>query len=878
MNVPRVGTECLVGFCSNRDDAKIGSGDVSETVRKLKRARSPPLSFIKGPSGLAPRPVMFVAAGRRIPRVMRVPGCRFRDGATEVVVTLRGQLAPELAGDVMPGFVAAGAVQDWMFDVWTKPSLLELHARVFMGSGRRGSGNEELAKRQLAEGLLAGRLVAVRISRPLAVVPYERPAPLGPEPEPMEIRTEVNVVLLDHAGRIASGVGCVLRAPDGKETEFAAGARFHLSDIDIGTCWARFPELGAPTGKPLQLEAPDDELVPAAIAIARSADPHDVGTGKAPTVFQLTRSPASVLELEHFSSDGNVFLAGAPPGELRPRAERLDGIDVIRVGLFEAALMPLAGMRLTGHGERGAARAKNVVAILTADRDAWAQSSLDGAGANDAAEILRWVARTTGWHCNPDENGAALSFFKDAYNHQLEVDGDTQTPKLTGPDVDLATWGAFFDMYARALWPKPPKQLACPYLIVNNHTQTYPVRLAEIGAGDANRYKEMNPLNPGRQIPGDRGWYAPQIGDKLFLPRDWDRNALRAKGYDVFDGEPDPPPIVPGPTPIAAPGPAVVACGDHHLTHPFEDAGRRRAKERRVELVAVAEDAPKICTGDGACDDTTCELYDPYRWKLGYVEPNPAALLGTSFLYGVKVGAEQQWSDAAVFRVVSEDGAQEQSFPLALGIPAGELRYFQLIGVLPRVRYRGELRDRDLLVDLFPFTELYRIQQPDDPYNVLPPPEPTPAAPEILPDPSPDGRLLRVRLFDRDQQPMRGCFYRLQLGGDTITGLSEDGFVGTVLPDVCPAQAILEWSDPEGSGTFEYRLDLALECDEGSEDVQIAGMLNNLGYDASNSLDVRVRAFQDANVLDEQGLDGAGRIPPKTRARIRATYTDRLGA
>jgi hypothetical protein len=696
-----------------------------------------------------------------------------------------------------------------------------------------------------------------------------------------DTNSEITVVLLDAAGAPVPNLALTVRTPDGElhQAELASNGAFRLGDIEPGTCFVTWTGLATPPAGELPLEAPEVVDAGGALGVTRALaayGTYDIGTRTAPHVFQLRRRTARVLEIEQFSNGGAVVLPGQAPCVLRERASRVPGIDALRACLREARGLPLDRLRLIGHGDRAEERAKNVALLLTKDRDGWAAASKDSADASDVASILKWIDETRGYNSDPDRSPRAILNFKEGYNHQLDLDEDTETTRLVmTEEIDLPTWCAFFDVIARALWPSSPRPLAQPYLIVNDHTQTYPVKLAEIATGDANRYRELYPLNPGRQIPGDRGWYGPKVGDVIWLPRDWDRAKLREKHYDVFDNEPPSEPDPDAPLPFER-APAVVSCSYHHPVHPADKSPERRGAVRAVELVMLEPgDTPKIC-GAQDCDAGTCELYDPRDHTLVYVDPEPAPLFGTTFMYGVQTGMDQQWTENACFRVTSEDGASVQSYPLTLGVPMGSLRVFMLVGIVPRMRYRGEIVDDDLYVSLFPYTELARIRDPDDPENILPLPEPTPASNENEEPPLGSG-VLRVRLHDRDQKPMSNVAFRLTLLGEVYTGVSEDGWVGAPMPPACPRTARLEWADPLGDDRFEYAADIVLACGEDAEDdVRVESMLNNLGYPESVDLETRVSAFQRNLGLTERGLTGSGQVPPLTRARIAELHAARV--
>ena len=116
---------------------------------------------------------------------------------------------------------------------------------------------------------------------------------------------------------------------------------------------------------------------------------------------------------------------------------------------------------------------------------------------------------------------------------------------------------------------------------------------------------------------------------------------------------------------------------------------------------------------------------------------------GLDFRYAVEKREDLPWSDQAKLKIASEDGTQQRVFSMSEGQLLDDLLVFTFRNCRAGVLYKGEIQDGNILVQLFPLTELFRIMNPDDPLNVVPlnPPdqfagEPPPDGPGITPDPN----------------------------------------------------------------------------------------------------------------------------------------------
>jgi peptidoglycan hydrolase-like protein with peptidoglycan-binding domain len=369
----------------------------------------------------------------------------------------------------------------------------------------------------------------------------------------------------------------------------------------------------------------------------------------ATTAFQLQRRTVSVVELEQFA-DGGALLW---PRELLADSEALldgapfvRGIDVLREVLSMAPSYPPDHVLVTGHDASvSQERADGVLALLVGDddaRDDWVVLALGKGKVDDQQAILKWAAVEFSWPCDPgDIDGemgpntkAAIKNLQRAYNVDLAA-GLFPSPNPDAPievdgTVGKHTWGAMFDCYQRALrGPSVETQGSHAYIVVDDQHQTYPYELAQIAApgNDGNKWPDLNPLNPSMVKPDGKGWYWPQVGQKIFIPDSWTLQALLDAGYD--GGPAQTPQITPAAAQaLPAQGPKAIGSGDHHLSTPFAKADNRRAKERAAEVVFLdaGEEPELVCTKDSGspCTAATCELFDPREYDFSYVPLSPA--------------------------------------------------------------------------------------------------------------------------------------------------------------------------------------------------------------------------------------------------------------
>jgi outer membrane protein OmpA-like peptidoglycan-associated protein len=93
------------------------------------------------------------------------------------------------------------------------------------------------------------------------------------------------------------------------------------------------------------------------------------------------------------------------------------------------------------------------------------------------------------------------------------------------------------------------------------------------------------------------------------------------------------------------------------------------------------------------------------------------------FLYGLPWGPDAPWSESATLRIISVDGTQRCDFAKIDGESVNDYLVFTFVDSLPGVLYRGLIVDDTSEIPLFGPVELWRLQDPSDPYSDLPLPE-----------------------------------------------------------------------------------------------------------------------------------------------------------
>ena len=657
------------------------------------------------------------------------------------IATPRGEL--EL-GTALPSdrfaATAAGKLLDagelesllWAFDGDPRATLMRI-ARVL-----RVQTSASDARTAIVRALSKGRIVARLRSRRSIAVPTRRGTPiLGPIEGDDVIADEfIQVMLFDAAGRALGESNVTL------DLQLASGKRFEARPIVGG--FARVPSIppGGPSACTLLFhgiadgsamvppEAPPvgpsridpgllrGDLVGPTRLHLRDLAKQQPAVLNATNVFQLLARKASVIELEHFAEGSALFRPGLPPREvaMHPGAIPVEGHEVLAAVLSRAGETSIDRVLLTGHGTRlSKERAQCIQTLLIGDagRERWIALAQSASIPEDVTALLQWFDAYLNYACDPRSQVGgteamrlyfALSKFQRRYDADLELGlfpSDPGFPAKEHLTIDgalhPATWGAMFDCIQRALrrmpTPRlPPPRPEHPYLVVDDHHDTYPVLLAELAApgvtesARAQHWKDLDPLNPQKVMPNGGGWYPIYPGDVIVLSPTWDLQKLIAKGYDVRFAEPAPPPPAPpkpaGPPPLPAPGPRVFDCGAKHPRSPFADDDERRAVERRVEVVFVEDALPPfhVCEDQGVCRAQGCELYDPRQTQLEYLVVGNHWDLFFDPRLTSNEGAES-------YRLFSSDGAYDRTLSRALAKPHGRRHHLRFEGADPAPTY-----------------------------------------------------------------------------------------------------------------------------------------------------------------------------------------------
>jgi hypothetical protein len=304
--------------------------------------------------------------------------------------------------------------------------------------------------------------------------------------------------------------------------------------------------------------------------------------------LQLGRLTATVIEIEHFTEHGAVFLPELSPASLREGAPAAAGLDVLKSVFRRAEHEP--HVLVTGHHDQlSKERAEGVRLLLAGDRDGW-RSLATRAASLEEQDIIR------AWAREPLPDGK----------------------------WNADTWGKIFDLYMRELAPAAPAPTARRHKLVvrgpaEEKEAIYPVKMAEITWGweHAARAQELETLNP-HLCRGRWTWRDIGPGDEIVMPETWPPKPLLDRGFQVV-------PLQPGEAPAPPEAPRLrnakraVACGARHRDHPQVKSPDRRAVQRHVEVLLVPEDT-HVCKDGGPCDTDHCEVYDPYAFDLRYTK------------------------------------------------------------------------------------------------------------------------------------------------------------------------------------------------------------------------------------------------------------------
>ena len=118
-------------------------------------------------------------------------------------------------------------------------------------------------------------------------------------------------------------------------------------------------------------------------------------------------------------------------------------------------------------------------------------------------------------------------------------------------------------------------------------------------------------------------------------------------------------------------------------------------------------------------DTFACRFYH----RMAVKSPCEGVMHRFIFRYALQNDESVSWSDQAWLRIVSEDGKQKKLFLMSQGEQVGTCRSFMFDQIRPGVRYRCEIDDGGMQVELFGPSELFRIQDPNDEVNIVAVPE-----------------------------------------------------------------------------------------------------------------------------------------------------------
>ena len=169
--------------------------------------------------------------------------------------------------------------------------------------------------------------------------------------------------------------------------------------------------------------------------------------------------PEHMAGLQRFHPTVHTAFTVDPPdpgGE--PRRE-VNGLGVLAATYRFLALNPSFRLLLAGHCDTtgqddfnftlSEQRAKNVLLLLTGDRQGWIAIALAHSQVEDQKRICRHAARERGWPCDPgpinNVADADLTRALRALREHFNQDFGRSIP-LDGP-AGPQTWGAFFDIY-----------------------------------------------------------------------------------------------------------------------------------------------------------------------------------------------------------------------------------------------------------------------------------------------------------------------------------------------------------------------------------------------------------------------------------------------
>jgi len=192
-------------------------------------------------------------------------------------------------------------------------------------------------------------------------------------------------------------------------------------------------------------------------------------------LFQFKGFQGLVLDVEdvHFHFDSSVMMPDyGDCGQNLDDADanRITGLAVLRAVYKHAAEHPEMKILIAGHTDKEGSdkynlelsrlRAENVLHLLLGNRTEWVKNSNKKNKVEDYQQILKWIAVTWGWACDPgkvdndlgDETKKAIRSFQTLYNAGTAElpEGFSANISVDG-EVGEETWGAFFDVYMQVL-------------------------------------------------------------------------------------------------------------------------------------------------------------------------------------------------------------------------------------------------------------------------------------------------------------------------------------------------------------------------------------------------------------------------------------------
>ena len=114
-------------------------------------------------------------------------------------------------------------------------------------------------------------------------------------------------------------------------------------------------------------------------------------------------------------------------------------------------------------------------------------------------------------------------------------------------------------------------------------------------------------------------------------------------------------------------------------------------------------------------DTFACRFYH----RLTSSSPCEAAVVHPVFYYGLEMRARLPWSDEAQIRFISEDGSDCRTYKVSDGAISGTYRVFAVPDWRPNTRYRGEIQDGALVLELFGFSYLDKNRKVDGELGML---------------------------------------------------------------------------------------------------------------------------------------------------------------